>query len=40
VAIATWIADDTESGGIETGTVRTEIGTTGVTPMKTDPGTV
>ena len=26
--------------GIETGTVRTEIGTTGVTSMKTDPGTV
>jgi hypothetical protein len=26
-AIATWIVDDTESGGTETGTTRTEIGT-------------
>jgi hypothetical protein len=37
-AIATWIADVTASGEIETGTMRTGIGTTGVTPIETDPG--
>jgi hypothetical protein len=38
VAIATWIADETESGRIETGTAGAEIGTTGVTSMKSDLG--
>jgi hypothetical protein len=38
VAIATWIADDTVSEGIETGNARTEIGLAGVPSMKTGPG--